>query len=164
MKIVRMRKSKIVQKISLLFLLLICFQSKSQCEKIKRGEKDGNMLYFTSNLRKLQLIKHIIKKDTIYYLKIKVTHDYLANRIKGGKVILGSDKIINFPKAEIDIEKNDTYENGRYLYTSLVKIKKLDVVHIMAFGVLGFELYVFKDDIEDTEQFSNEILCLLQSH
>ena len=151
-----------MERFLFLFSLLICFESKSQCERIKKAEKDGNTLYFTDNSRKLQLIKHIIKKDTIYYLNIKITDDYLLSNIKGGKVILGADRVINFPKAEISIEKNDTFKNGKYLYSSLVRVKKLDVIYIMAFEVLGFELNIFKGEIDDSSQFSKEIQCFLK--
>jgi hypothetical protein len=157
-----MKKYEVRNKVLFPILFLICFQVEAQCEKIKKVEKDVSVLYFTSFTRKLQIIKQIVKKDTIFYLNVKVTDDYLSNNVKGGKVILEGNNVINFPKAEINVEKNDTFKNGKYLYSSLVKIKKLDVVYIMAFKILGFELYMFKDDIEDNEQFSKEIQCLLQ--
>lgn len=80
--------------------------------------------------------------------------------LRGGTVILDGDFVINFPKAEISVTKNDTFKDGKYLYLSLVKIKKLDVLYLTVFEVIGFELNIFKGEINNPDLFMKEVRCL----
>lgn len=148
----------------------ICF---AQCDQILKESVGNGFMYHTDFELPVQAVKQIklgdrilkMPSDTLYFLVVELTNDFLASGKFGVKVILDENYIIENLDLQIKVSLNDSDIGGKYKYSSIVPLKKVDIIKLGVHNILGYQLHTFRNSLSYKEalQFKNEIRCLYRA-
>lgn len=99
---------------------------------------------------------------TPIYLYMEASGSIVAVSKKGASILLDNEEVITWEYADIDVD----VRNGRqgYVYSTYLLLNQSQIQKIIDHPIRNIRLYIFDQEIEDGEQYSEYLKCMLDKN